>query len=183
MQDVSTAIYEKNKYQKVWRNRNYRMTSPSEAEVETFLMYLKPKDTVVELGCGTGRASREIHKKGFDVQLFDIADNCLDKGISLPLTVGCLWIDDIPRADWGFCCDVMEHIPTDYVNKALYNIKKSLPNVYFRIHLCEDNGKFTDEPLHLTVGPVDWWVKKLKVLWPNVFCDTNDIYSIFICRS
>ena len=38
----------------------------------------------------------------------------------VPLLVANLW--DIPiemSADWGFCCDVMEHIPTERVDRVL----------------------------------------------------------------
>lgn len=178
--DITTS--EKLKYQKVWKNKQYRLTSPSEVEVENFVSYLQPGDTIVELGCGTGRASKKISNKGFDVELFDIADNCLDPGISLPLTVGSLWRDEIPKATWGFCCDVMEHIPTELVYKSFDNIRTSCTNGYFRIHLCKDNGKFTDEPLHLTVKPVEWWGEQLKKHWSEVTYKTNDIYAVFICR-
>jgi hypothetical protein len=42
------------------------------------------------------------------------------------------------RAPYGYCCDVMEHIPPDQVDAVLSNIKDSAETVVFRIEYEPD---------------------------------------------
>lgn len=170
---------EKEKYQKVWAVKDYRKVSPGELCAKEFSKLLKGSDSVVDIGCGTGRAARLIYWLGHNVKLFDIADNCLDDGMELPLTIGCMWEDPIPKADWGFCTDVMEHIPEEKIDDCLTNIAKSVEKVYFRIYLHKDNGKFIDEPLHLTVKPSKWWMGKLQKHW-KIQMTENGTVATFI---
>ena len=73
-------------------------------------------------------------KHGKEIDLVDIAANCLDAGIDMPLIVTPLW--DLPAdlsGDFGVCCDVMEHIPTDKVDDVLSGIAKAVPRAWFHI--------------------------------------------------
>ncbi len=67
------------------------------------------------------------------------------------------------RSDYGMCCDVMEHIPTDQVDAVLENILENSKHVFFQISTVDDafgNHPDIDEPLHLTVRNYQWWLKK-----------------------
>lgn len=158
---------ERLKYEKAWDMPKYRTQSPGERSVEHFLGLTKDGETVVDVGCGTGRASLIISKH-HDISMADIAKNCLDeaveKEIGDKLEIMCLWSDELPKADWAFCCDVMEHIPEDHVDEVLSNIARNTKKAYLRIHLGNDVfGKtYLGEPLHLTVKPHSWWLNKIS---------------------
>jgi hypothetical protein len=102
----------------------------------------------------------------------DFADNCTDKGNTLPfvhfdLTKG----NDTLKGDYGFCTDVMEHIPTEDVDNAIINIMASVPKCFFQICLTQEHfGSLIGQSLHLSVFPAEWWKKKFielgyKVEW------------------
>ena len=162
---------ERSKYEKVWENRDYRKVSPGELVVHEFLEL--SEGSVLDIGCGTGRAAQRIKNAGREVTGFDIACNCLDTEVDIPLVLGCVWSDTLPEADWGFCTDVMEHIPEKRVHDAVANIAKSCKNVYFRVYMHPDNGKFSDEPLHLTCKPATYWFSVISEYWNNVSCTDN----------
>ena len=132
-----------------------------------------PGTTLIDFGCGTGRGGYAIWKTGmFDVTLMDFAWNCLDKHVaddveakeSLAFVEHDLTEKTALRADYGYCCDVMEHIPEDQVDDVLDTILEACGDVFFQIATVEDNfgkHKDIDEPLHLTVKPYHWWLQKL----------------------
>jgi cyclopropane fatty-acyl-phospholipid synthase-like methyltransferase len=53
---------ERAKYQSIWAYPQYRMNSPGEAAVPRFLFHLPwaAGDTLIDLGCGTGRAGKAL---------------------------------------------------------------------------------------------------------------------------
>ena len=66
-------------------------------------------------------------------------------------------------AEYGFCTDVMEHIPPDKVDVVLNNILHAAQSVWFSICLIPDDcGVLIGEPLHLSVHPFEWWKKKFE---------------------
>jgi hypothetical protein len=156
---------EQAKYEKVWRNKAYRKTSPGERSVLDFLDWYGKGGKLADLGCGTGRASLKMGH-WFEITLVDHASNCRDRAAEKwPFYQQCLWELDIPKQDVGFCCDVMEHIPEEKVDLVLEKIREHCPKAYLRIFLMKDNGKFTDETLHMTVKPCAWWEEKIAKLW------------------
>ena len=73
------------------------------------------KPSVIDYGCGTGDAGLELHRRGFDVYLVDIACNSIRK-TTLEILPGRFFVaalhdlpEGLPEAGWGFCCDVLEH--------------------------------------------------------------------------
>jgi len=62
---------------------------------------------------------------------------------------------------YGYCTDVMEHIPPDKVDRVLDHILKAAQHVFFSISTQEDNcGELIGETLHLTIESYGWWLKK-----------------------
>jgi hypothetical protein len=54
------------------------------------------------------------------------------------------------RATYGFCTDVLEHIPTEDVDKVLDNCLSACQNVFFQIATVDDvMGGFDWAPLAL----------------------------------
>lgn len=176
---MSTHSFERLKYEKMWNEDKYRKFSPGEKSVYDFITH-KPKGrTLVDIGCGTGRASKKLSEH-FEVCMFDIAKNAPE--VDLPFVCGCIWKDEIPEADWGYCCDVMEHIPPSKINKTLENIAKSTSQIYFRIYFQDDKcGKEVGETLHLTVKPFEWWDKKIKQYFNVKDSKGDTLLGIWLC--
>lgn len=160
---------EKDKYTRMWMNKSYRSGSPGEHHLEHFMKYVNPVGSVIDFGSGSGRASLKMHQKGLDVTMVDIASNSTDPVVQNNLCekfkfAECsLWDMDNLEAEYGYCCDVMEHIPTDKLDKVLQNIYKAVNQaVFFSISTVPDiGGKLINETLHLTVKPLAWWEERL----------------------
>lgn len=155
-------LTEREKYQLMWQFDTYRTTSPGELIADVYCETFKPEGKIIDYGCGTGRAGIKFRERGHDVLLIDFTDNCRDKEAQ-----------EIPFLQWdltqampvsapnGFCTDVMEHIPTDDVDTVIDNIMGSSEKVFFQISTIDDSlGELINEPLHLTVKPLDWWAEK-----------------------
>lgn len=189
---MNTADSEKTKYERMWSYDDYRRRSPAERSLERALAWLgTEKDaTFYDYGCGTGRAAAKL-AANHNVHMLDITPDCLDTqvraslGEKLSFTQVCLWEPtDIPVRDYGLCCDVMEHIPTDRVDAVLKNIAKTCKAVYFDICLIPDAfGKRIGQPLHLTVEKPNWWLDRMFQHWSDVRCLVGSRTASFCCRS
>jgi hypothetical protein len=73
----------------------------------------------------------------------------------------------------------MEHIPEEKVDEVLDRIAACADKAYLRIFLMPDNGKFIDEPLHLTVKPMEWWEEKIKSRWSTYTVDHSEMVATF----
>jgi hypothetical protein len=162
---------EKAKYKRMWQFDQYRYMSPAEQLVGFIDAHAPERGcVVVDFGCGTGRAMLELTKRGFHVIGVDFADNCRDEAAKdLPFLEWDLSLPCPLRAPYGYCCDVMEHIPPDQVDAVLSNIKDSAETVVFRIEYEPDvMGKLIGVPLHLSVHPEEWWLTKLAEHFSSV---------------
>lgn len=159
--DHRLSLSEQQKYQKMWLIDDYRKSSPGENLVRTFLLMSRP-DTVIDFGAGTGRAAKTLQDKGYQVTAVDIAPNALETNV--PFVHACLWEDlDLHPAVYGYCTDVMEHIPTEKVDAVLANITELCEYAFFNISFQPDNfGKRINDTLHLTVRPFEWWTETLS---------------------
>jgi len=164
---MTRADQEKDKYRRMWNCWQYRLNSPGERLVGTFLKHAawEKGDSLIDVGCGTGRAAKALWEKGFRVTMLDIAPNAPE--MSLPFFEACLWdLPGTPYYDWFYCTDVMEHIPPEHVDQSLYNLSEMADRGFFQIALCQDGcGDLIGERLHLTVRPHLWWLSKLTKHW------------------
>ena len=160
-------IDEQDKYKAMWSIDAYRNAAPGEGVADLFCLATLPtkSSTVIDFGAGTGRGAMRIHDAhDCHVLMLDFADNCLDErvraklGDKLRFAVADLTQPIPHRADYGFCTDVMEHIPPEQVSTVIHNIMAAAPQVFFQISTVTDTmGALIGHPLHLTVQGATWW--------------------------
>ncbi len=167
---------ERKRYEEIWKHDEYRQGSPGEGSVFAFLAQAKPeKDAeVIDFGCGSGRAGLLMAAIGkMRVKMVDFAENALDSDVAelckaQPDRLSFHQADltqTLPfHAAYGFCCDVMEHIQPELVQKVLRNILASAQHIFFGIATVDDfYGKAMGiGPLHLTIQPASWWADQLR---------------------
>jgi SAM-dependent methyltransferase len=164
-------------YERMWSVDAYRKESPGKTVLPNFLSIATPQlnDRILDIGCGTGKASVEMHQRGFtDIILMDFAKNCLDDSTKnllaqYPTSVRFVQHDittPFPiTATFGYCTDVMEHLDPSQVRNSLMQMKSAVEFLYLRISTRPDvMGKLIGERLHLTVYPIEWWLDVLNEL-------------------
>jgi hypothetical protein len=152
-------LSEREKYVRMWSIPGYRRLAPGEDAAAEFLDIVKPDGRVIDFGSGTGRGALALSKAGVDVWMVDFASNCRDnEALHLPFIEHDLSEPLALRAPYGYCTDVMEHIPPAQVALVIKNIMESAGTVFFQIATVPDNfGAVINQRLHLTVEPHDWW--------------------------
>lgn len=164
---------EREKYRQMWEHHQYRMFSPGQAAVHYMLSNVpwKPNDTVLDAGCGTGRAGEAMAKVGLKPTLLDFCPDAVEAK-DLPFIDANLWGIPLqtPKFDWVFCVDVLEHIPPEFVVKALEELARvTRKGGYLQIACFMDGcGELIGKgvKLHLTVHPPSWWYPEVSRLWP-----------------
>jgi hypothetical protein len=175
--EVKEGDYE-SLYEKCWDLDDYRRVSPGEKLVDAFLEVANPFETqtLTDWGCGTGRAGYTLWKDhGLDVTLVDFASNCLDDHVreemgdrfeKMDLTEK---IQELREpSQYGYCTDVLEHIPEEDIDTVLDNILTYSKHVFFQISCMEDHfgghpdikGDGERKHLHVCVHDYQWWLKK-----------------------
>jgi SAM-dependent methyltransferase len=188
------TIDEMAKYQRVWSEiPEYGKFSPAMRVVDKVVKICNGLDvkTVLDAGCGCGRAMKRFKDLGFDVTGVDIVDNCIDEDIREELKPNfiqsSLWELQIDRNyyDMVFCVDVMEHIPPDRVYKVLTKLTMACKKyAYFKIAKFQDGyGKRINEPLHLSLYSTEQWKNLLSKHFNEieVIIDGSN-YSTFFCE-
>lgn len=162
------------KYGKLWATDDYRAFAPGEAFAQQFVLTAKPARgaRVIDFGCGTGRGAARLAGYGLNVTMLDFVSNSLDAKVKAQVdapdsSLHFLKADlekPIPiAAEYGYCTDVMEHIPPDKVGVVLDNILKAAQHVWFSIALIDDScGVLIGETLHLSVHPFAWWKEQFE---------------------
>ncbi len=168
---MNVSETEREKYTRIWRDiPEYRAHSPGLENVERFYSVLHPRrgSSLIDIGCGAGVAGLEFAKRGLEVSYVDITDAGLDASVDrIHFVEQSLWSHWDRRfkhgADYGFCCDVMEHIPPEFTMLVIDRIVSCCRTSWFQIALQPDEfGKAIGQPLHLTVMPFIWWRDRLK---------------------
>lgn len=152
---------ELHKYERMWAHPAYRRWSPGLDCVPRAIeaLGMKPGQSVIDFGAGTGRASEALAVAGLRVLAVDLAANCLDRDVAVPFVQACLWDMPFMRADWAFCCDVLEHVPPEHAASVLARVCDAGSRGAFLSIATEPDGcgALIGEPLHLTVQPAAWW--------------------------
>ena len=163
----------------MWAIPGYRRNSPALRDIGYVLEMLRDVEahSVVDLGCGSGPASLRLHELGYDVQMLDIAHNCINDEVraalcgSLRFDLACAWEPIGVRSDAVFCVDVLEHIPTEKVPDVVANLRAIAPHGIANAAMYKDGcGAAIGETLHLTVKPAEWWFSH----FPDARCWVRD---------
>lgn len=190
--DNATHATEKSKYEKIWDHPRYRIHSPGENSLKAFRSIINPPpgSRVVDFGSGCGRASLQLARDGHQVRMIDLTEKSMDDDVhtavdnnfnGMSFMEGSIWDITVPMddlsGDYGYCCDVMEHIPPKYVMQTLSNIMMRVSEgCFFYICFVPDSfGKVIGQPLHLTVRSFNWWKEHLTEL--GVVVEARDLLS------
>jgi 2-polyprenyl-3-methyl-5-hydroxy-6-metoxy-1,4-benzoquinol methylase len=169
---VNLEQTEREKYERIWSHQDYRSNSPGERLVPYFLQHVRTRlgETLIDLGCGTGRAGAALSRHGLNVWLYDHVNA---SEVKLPFMLGNLWATPMSFGfDWFYCVDVLEHMPTEKVDDVLDNCAAIAKGGFFQIALFPSD--WFGEVLHLTVMPQDWWIEKIKARWKSVKTDAPE---------
>lgn len=191
-------------YETAWNMGGYGDFSPGEKYLPIFLdaiteggtkTFTGNWKTVLDAGAGSGKGTQALIDNGFQVVMADLNFEGLEDPTLRQRVLGveiCLWHDLRPVAymakasdpafehgfHWGYCCDVMEHIPPQFtmlVVERILNIVQG--GAFFSISLVQDQfGYFAGEPLHKTVQVFTWWRDSLGELGSVV--DARDLGNV-----
>lgn len=168
---------EQAKYERMWKRSEYRNVAPGEDAAQLFIAHANPPPgaTVVDYGCGTGRGALVVAMfTRAKVVMVDFASNCLDDDVRGAIQHNPDRLSFIQHdlnkpleimSEYGFCTDVMEHLPPEEVDGVLKNILAQSKHCFLQISTTDDvMGSLIGERLHLTVRPYSWWLEKLNSL-------------------
>ena len=177
------ALSEREKYERMWDEPEYRSYSPGECAADVCLREMEPAGEIIDFGCGTGRGGLALSRAGLDVTLVDFAANCRDdEAKALPFVLADLTRSIDLDGPYGYCTDVMEHVPPSDVDRVIRNVMGAAETVFFQISTVPDEcGALIGHDLHLTVQPHVWWLRKFEGLGYRVTWEQDHgIYSQFI---
>ena len=177
---------ERDLYEGVWSSMtdSYGDMSPGVRYLPIFLQVTgDTRGHVLDAGSGSGKAAVELDQAGFRVTMADFTDTGLvDEARRFPFHAACLWhslkgIAPLGHFDWVFCCDVMEHLPTQFTMLAVEQmLKVSRSGLFLGICLhAEQFGYYAGASLHKTVESFTWWRDALKEL--GHVTDARDLLS------
>lgn len=162
---------EQETYRDMWAVGSYGDHSPGEMYLPVFLDMIgdPPRTSILDAGCGSGKGMLALQKAGFDYVVgYDITrDGLIPEAQSFDVVEGCLW-DDLPIGyfNYTYCCDVLEHIPTQYTMLVVARLLAHTNNsAFFSVSFQPDvMGAWVGKALHQTVKPFVWWRDSLTAV-------------------
>jgi hypothetical protein len=154
---MKIAEQERAKYEMCWADPAYHAYSPGAKWAEMFMEMTKARQ-VIDLGCGAGAGGKRLMELG--VEDVSFLDQVYVEGVPEPFIQQPLW-EPLPGTwDYGYCCDVMEHLPKEFTMLAASNMIEQCMSVFFSISFEPDH--FGGGALHLTVENFTWWRDRFR---------------------
>lgn len=164
---MHTTEEERRKYAKMWSIDDYRRNSPGLNIAPTALDLLgaMPGQSIIEYGCGDGRALDYFTSRDMDATGVDLM------ALRPDIIEASLW--ELPEdlaADFAFCADVLEHIPPERVAEALAAMRErtGVAAAFTVATIGCTVGERHGEDLHLTIRPAWWWWREISKCWGSV---------------
>lgn len=156
-----------------------RSRSPGLGNVERFVSVIKPEMgySLIDIGCGTGEAGLKFRDEYMlDVSWTDATDEALHSSVPRERFIQApLWrtwhLRNRIGWDYGFCCNVLENLPTEYVMLSLERMVCACRTVWLQI------SRGSEE-----VRPHEWWKVRLATICEIV--DARDLFGsgLYIVR-
>jgi 2-polyprenyl-3-methyl-5-hydroxy-6-metoxy-1,4-benzoquinol methylase len=193
---MSVQARERETYESMWGVEDYSASSPGANYVEAFLVMAGITDpsqaTVLDAGCGSGKGALALSALGFRVRMCDLTDaGIVPEARGLIFTETALWHDlraslgyvSGGLADYVYCCDVLEHIPTHFTMLSIARMLEVCRHgLFLSIALVPDRfGVFVGYPLHQTVQSFVWWRDACAELGTVIECrdlGTTGLYLV-----
>lgn len=158
-QDNINIMTEKEKYEMIWSDINYR--SPSAVPFANWCMnFIEVDDKVLDIGCGDGTTvellrGNYIDAAGIDITLIGVED----KADSMPFYESPAW--DLPfkdnSIDWIISTDVLEHIPPEKIKDTIVEMERVSKKGQIHNIACQPASLRYGMEVHLTVQALEWW--------------------------
>lgn len=168
---LDLATLERKKYDEVWSSiPDYGAKSPGLEAIDQFVKIVQPPphSSIIDIGCGTGVAGLKLRELGHQVSYLDITDAGLLPDVDRRRFIEQpVWkhFGSGRFFEFGYCCDLMEHIPIEFTLLTVHNVLRNCGTVFFQIALTPDEfGHAIGKPLHLTVQEFTWWRDRLALL-------------------
>jgi len=178
------ATKERELYSSVWASiDDYELYSPGETYLPLFLdMIGETRGRVLDAGCGSGKGALALKAAGFDVTMCDVtADGLSPEAQDIPFTFRVLWHQLPSGFDYAYCCDVLEHLPTQFSMLVVARLLEAAPRVFVSVCNVQDSaGVWIGKELHQTVKPFTWWRDSFRELATIVECRDLFDNSVFL---
>ncbi len=161
--DDPLVLSEKKKYDDCWTD-NYKRSQCAEPLVQHVLKTMREKDSVLDIGCGDcttvlGLRAAGVNCVGVDISLAGVPDGVHS------IYAAPVW--DMPfeddQFDYTVSTDVLEHVPTKKIQKAIEEIFRVTRRKTFHVVALFD-GIRHGVILHMTVKPIEWWIDQFAAM-------------------
>ncbi len=162
------TIKEKEKYDNCW-SKDYKghYTGPSACAkplIQHVLKTMSEKDSVLDIGCGDCTSIIGLRAAGVNCTGVDISLAGVPSGVHSVFAAP-VW--DMPfddgQFDYTVSTDVLEHVPTNMIQKSIKEIFRVTKRKTFHVVALFD-GILNGVILHETVKPIEWWIDQFAAI-------------------
>ncbi len=157
------VISEKKKYDDCWKG-NYKRSQCADPLVQHVLKTMHKGDKVLDIGCGDCTTLLGLRAAGVDCMGVDISLEGVPSGVHgvFGAPVWDMPFDD-DLFDYTVSTDVLEHVPTEMIPRAIKEICRITKRKTFHVVALFD-GIRQGVVLHMTVKPIEWWIAQFAAV-------------------
>lgn len=155
---------ERKKYDDCWTKYYEHASGCAKPLIQHVLGTVRKGDKVLDIGCGDCTTLMGLRDAGVDCTGVDISLAGVPDGVHNVLEAP-LW--DMPFEDGQFdytvSTDVLEHVPTELIPKAIEEIFRVTKRQSFHV-VALFPGICKGVVLHMTVKPIEWWIDQFTAV-------------------